>query len=134
MKFALRALIYLIFGGGYPKKRFFSGRRRIFAFQRCTIDYFFSLRPLATVAAALTVRFPKYLSDAEADPAIHGHAASHCIQKISCTEGDLPYVRSGIRYFAADLPYFEERDRGQNWALIYLIAEEVPRECPRACR
>ncbi|KAJ7793266.1 hypothetical protein B0H14DRAFT_3159744 [Mycena olivaceomarginata] len=56
----------------------------------------------------------------EADPAIHGHAASHCIQKISRTEGDLPYARSGFRHFAADLPYFEERDRGQNWALITL--------------
>ncbi|KAJ7812302.1 hypothetical protein B0H14DRAFT_3150385 [Mycena olivaceomarginata] len=47
-------------------------------------------------------------------------------------EGDLPYARSAIRHFAADLPYFEERDRGQNWALIYLIAEEAPRECLRA--
>ncbi|KAJ7814736.1 hypothetical protein B0H14DRAFT_2603900 [Mycena olivaceomarginata] len=40
----------------------------------------------------------------------------------------LPYARSGIRHFATDLPYFEEWVRGQIWALIYLIAEEVPRE------
>jgi hypothetical protein len=45
---------------------------------------------------------------------------------------NLPYARSGIGHFAADLPYFEEQVRGQIWALIYLITEEVPRECLRA--
>jgi hypothetical protein len=53
-------------------------------------------------------------------------------EKNSRTLHNLPYTRSGIRHFAADLPYFEEQVRGQIWALIYLIAEEVPRECPRA--
>jgi hypothetical protein len=54
-------------------------------------------------------------------------------EKNSRTLHNLPYARSGICHFAADLPYFEEQVRGQIWALIYLIAEEVPRECPRAC-
>jgi hypothetical protein len=94
------------------------------------------LRPLAAVAAALTVRFLKYLSDADADPAIHGHAALHCIQKISRTEGDLPYARSGIRHKSVILPliYLILRSGIEvKIGLIYLFAEEVPRECPRAC-
>jgi hypothetical protein len=53
-------------------------------------------------------------------------------KKNSRTLHDLPYALSGIRHFAADLPYFEEQVRGQIWALIYLIVEEVPRECLRA--
>jgi hypothetical protein len=79
------------------------------------------------ICTQLIRAFHKYHSDAETDSAIHGYAASHCIPKKFSRS-----ARSGIRHFAADLPYFEERVRGQNWVLIYLIAEGVPSECPRA--